>query len=259
MKTSTIKSKFELYFVIFILAPISMQADSYEKLVDVRDVLNNADAVLFENGVTKVVSTRPEAAVSGHWIITTYYYKNKNHGNFTYRETVLVANRKKYTTINILRPDGNWSLCSGNAIREPSDMSQTNAIIYHDSKPVMGTVEDVIEDGVQCYRIIIIASTDDKQATLHNYREQMVHRYEFLISKVSGVIIASRYYTKKGKMIYEDRITTLDQNSDFPISNFEISKNYRMLFPDNKSEYEALKRRLRSFITITTSQQKPDK
>jgi len=240
MKTHAIKLFFGLQSIIIAFCLCRLRADESKKLVDVRDILRNSDAVLFQNGITKKVGEQFDSGGRGKWMFTVYYYKNRENNNYSYHEYSLQNERKTSSSIKIERPDGVWSLYSGVAIRQPDGQRDAVITIYLDSKPVLGTVTDCFENGEPCMRVDITPSLDGQQNPPPGYQEPNIYRYEFLISKNSGVIILRRSYSKQGKILLQEKITSVEKNYDFPISNFEIPKNYRILFPDNQSEYGAL-------------------
>jgi len=244
----------ELLSIIFVFGLCPLRADEHEKLVDVRDILKNADAALFQNSVTKVTSEQASSDKKGKWVLTSYYFKNNENEDFAYQKSTLKTDRTTHSNIMIKRPDGNWSLYSGVAIHQP-DYDQTHDIaIYHDSKPVLGTVKDCLDNEVPCLRIEITPSINGQGISAQGIQEQIIYRYEFLISKLSGMIILRRGYSKDGKVILQGRITSVEKNCDIPLSIFEIPKDYKILFPGNQSENLSLIRKYDRLPTQTKKQ-----
>jgi hypothetical protein len=235
------------FFAATLLFASGMLAADSQKLVDVRDILKKADAVKFQNGVTKITYDTPKGAGSEKEkrTATAYYYKNKEGDEFEYRESVTKTSTRTRVYTIIIRPDGDWSLYPGVAVRIPGDASPPR---YYGMKPVLGTVEDCMEENAPCVRVVIDASPDNQTPSMR--------RYEFLISKDSGMIIRRRGFSKDGKILLQFTVTTIEKNYDFPVANFEIPKDRTMLFPDNQSEYAAIIRKYVSRATKTKNQPK---
>ena len=180
MKIRSIKLFLALLSTVFTFEAYRLHADDSVKVVDVREMLKRADTILFQDGVTKIISEHPETGANGgKWTFTKYCYKNKEGDKFTYVERMLVSSIKTFRGIRISRPDGHWTLYSGAAIHEPEDMNISDNIVYNDSKPVMGSVEDFAENGMQCIRIEIILPPDNKDKSRHNSQTQYIRRYIF--------------------------------------------------------------------------------
>jgi hypothetical protein len=255
---------------------VGLLAGNPEKLMDIREIMERAESALFQNGVTKTVSEQPLPA--GIRTTTTYYYKNSDNDNITYIESKLVPKRRTTSSVKICRPDGNWSLRSGVAIREPDELVRVmrdDNIFHRDSKPVMGMAEECMEDGVSYVRLSLVLSSEDKKKFLHKMEEiskqtlkqgedatakkakeiasqSIPHKFEYLIGKDTGLLVATRVYTEKGRKLNETKLSKIEQGCDIPLSDFDIPNNFRMIFPDNASEYLSMVRKYMDARDTTT-------
>jgi hypothetical protein len=240
---------------------INLLAANLPELVNVRNVLEIAEEVVFQNGVTKTVATEPTGL--GPRTVTTYYYKNEKNEKFTRRESKLVSESHITTTIVITRPDGNWLLGEGVAILEPEEMVRNQRdknILHRDSKPIMGTIEECEEDGKRCDRVSFNLSADEKEKIFgvpqfasrqsdsaasiavmkkmgDRTKRTVPHRYEYLICKDTGIIISFRVYSEIGNKIEEKKISTIVHDCEFILAKFEVPKDSMIIFPDTISEY----------------------
>ena len=219
--------------------------------------------------MTKVVSEEP--ALGGKWVYTKYYYQNKDGNEFIYKEGVFHIGHSTSTDVTLIRPDGEWILFLGVAVRSPTGMTQilrAKRNILYPLKLTNGRVEERLENGESCTRVEFDLSEEEKEtlsrsvldddpamnfgtsAAAIKAREQarlvMPSRCEYFISKNTGYIILERTYSENGKKLSEAKVISIDKNSSLPISNFEIPRSDKILLPENANEYFSVTRKYRS-------------
>lgn len=236
-----------MLIIVALLQSVLPAAES-GKLMDVHDIIQRARESLFQNGVTRIAYSDSDYK---KWTKSEYYYKNKDGDKFVYKKSILDDGKYTSSLIMLVRPDGDWRLFQDVAIRQPDEMAQIlrakNSICYP-SKSVVGLVEDGLENGEPCTRILFDFSEEDRDALARSVMGEVVQqakllspsRCEVLISKNTGIIIAERLYSKNGKKLSEIKITAIEKNCDFPVSNFSISKDCKILLPKNVPEYSSL-------------------